>query len=182
MPPKFNDPEALFDMRREESRHGPRDDRDREKPSWRELDRKRDRGETGVSRNKEPRERHHDRAAQKLVKEQLGALFEDKEATKLRKDVLAADRTGLSQAVAAWVDAKGSFPPDDPELLSKALDVRKSNHLVLVVEALSQHLITTDPVRKKMFLLKLRGKSRTVFDRKVSGQIRQILAEHDAEH
>lgn len=173
---KFNDPEALFDKRREESRHGKRDDREREKPSWRELDRKRDRGGGGEKR--EPLDRYQDAAAQKVLKEQLGALFEDKEATELRKKLLAADRAGLGEAVAAWVDAKGSFPSDDPELLAKALDVRKAAHLLLVVDAVGQHLTCTDDVHKKMFMLKLRGKSRTVFDRKVSSRIRQVLTEH----
>ena len=175
---KFKDMEALFDTRRDEQRHGKRDDHEREKPSWRELDRRKDR--SGGANGNEPREakdRYQDKAAQKVLKAQLSALFEDKAGGALRKAVLAADRASLGDAVAAWVDAKGAFPADDPELLEKALDVRKAPHLLLVVDAVGELLKDTDDVRRKMFLLKLRGKSRTVFDRKVSGRIRAILAE-----
>ena len=180
---KFKDLEALFDKRRDEQRHGQRDDRDREKTSWRDLDRKRDRSnhtEQGSgAKVPKAKDRYADAQAQKMLKDQLGALFEDKEATKLRKDILDADRASLKDAVAAWVESKGSFPPQDPTLLEKALDTRKATHLLLVVEAVGQHLDAgTDAATKKMFLLKLKGKSRTVFDKKVSGRIRQILAEH----
>ena len=177
---KFHDPEALFDKRREEARHGTKETREREKPSWRELDRKRDRGGSGQGgeRDKEPRDRYQDAAAQKVLKAELNALFADKEGAGLRKAILEADRASLGDAVAAWVDSKGGFPADDPELLEKALDVRKAAHLLLVVDAVGELLHSTDAVRRKMFLLKLRGKSRTVFDRKVSARIRQILGAH----
>jgi hypothetical protein len=179
---KFKDHEALFDKRREEERHGVREDREREKPSWRDLDRKRDRsnhsGSSGGERETAPKDRYQDAASQKMLMGQLDALFADKEGSALRAAILAADRASLGEHVAAWIEAKQRFPADDPALLEKALDVRKTDHLLLVVEAVGEHLPTSDAATRKMFLLKLRGKSRTVFDRKVSGRIRQILAEH----
>ena len=180
---KFKDLEALFDKRRDEARHGSRDDRDGGKPSWRDLDRKRDRSShTDQDRRpdaKKPKDRYQSAQAQKALAGQLDALFEDKEATAMRKAILdAEDRAALNEAVAAWVDAKGAFPSTDPDLLEKALDARKGAHLLLVVQAVGEHLKDTDPTRRKMFLLKLRGKGRTVFDKKVGAAIRQILAEH----
>ncbi|MCO4769486.1 MAG: hypothetical protein KDA24_05600 [Deltaproteobacteria bacterium] len=179
---KFKDMEALFDSRRDEQRHGRRDQSDREKPSWRDLDRKRDRSggsaQASGSGHETAKDRYQDKAAQKLLKDQLNELFEDKEAKTLRKAILDADRTTLKAAVAAYADAKGSFPSDDPALLEKAIDVRKAAHLLLVIDAVSEHLPTADPATKKMFLLKLRGKSRTIFDKKVAATIRRVLAEH----
>jgi len=179
---KFKDLEALFDKRRDEQRHGRRDDSDRESLSWREKDRRKDRSshsdQSAAPRDKRPKDRYQDAQAQKMLASQLSDLFEDKEAKALRQAILDADRAALGDAVAAWVDAKGAFPSDDSDLLEKALNVRKAAHLGLVVDAVAAHLADTDDVRRTLFLRKLKGKSRTVFDKKVSGKIRAVLAEH----
>ncbi len=179
---KFKDLEALFDKRRDEQRHGARDDSDREKLSWREKDRRKDRSshsdQSSGPRDQRPKDRYQDAQAQKMVAAQLSGLFEDKEAKALRQAILDADRAELGDAVAAWIDSKGAFPSDDSDLLEKALGVRKAAHLGMVVEAVAEHLKNTDDVRRTMFLRKLKGKSRTVFDKKVAGTIRAVLAEH----
>lgn len=182
---KFKDLEALFDKRRDEARHGKKESGEREKRSWRDIDRGKDRSNhSDQSRSpmeKRPKDRYQKAAAQKELKGQLNALFADHGAADLRKAILDADdRVSLQQAVDAYLEERGSLPPD-PDLLEKAMGVRKDKTLLRVVDAVGELLQTTDATRKKVFLLKLRSRSRTTFDRKLSSKMKQLLAEHGAD-
>lgn len=183
---KFKDLEDLFDKRRDEQRHGLRDPVEREKRSWRDIDRGKDRSShSDQSRSTAKRslsDLYQAAAAKKQVKSELSALFEDRDASGLRAAILAApDRATLQEAVDAYLEARGSLPGDDTDLLEKAMDVRKDKTFAKVVDAVAELLRTTDEGRKKVFLLKLRSRSRTMFDRRLSRRIQEILAEHGAQ-
>jgi len=183
---KFKALEELFDKRRAAQRHGRREPGEREKRSWRDIDRGKDRSShSDQSRSptkKRPDARYQNAAAQKQLKGQLDALFADKGAKDLRAAILAAgDRVSLQTAIDAYLDARGALPGDDPDLLEKAMGVRKDKTFAKVVDAVAELLKTTDATRKKMFLLKLRSRSRTMFDRRLSSRIKEILAEHGAQ-
>lgn len=182
---KFKDLEALFDKRRDEQRHGRRDDDEHGKKSWRDIDRGKDRSahsdQTRSPMEKRPKDRYQKAAAQKELKGQLESLFEDKGAQDLRKAVLdAGDRMSLQAAVDAYIEAKGALPAD-PDVLEKAMGVRKDKTLSKVVDAVGELLETTDATRKKVFLLKLRSRSRTTFDKRVASKMKALLAKHGAD-
>jgi hypothetical protein len=184
-PPK--DFEELFDKRRDAQRHGLRDSKERapgERPSWREIDKKRD-GSTHTQQGRDPRDqpkesqdRWQSAQAQKERKGALEGLFKDKGADDLKKTVMqAADRAALQAALDAYIEKRGAFAAD-PELLEKALDARKDATVGLAVDAIAAGIAGFDAAAKKLLLLKLRGKSRTVFDSKVAGRIRALLERH----
>ena len=182
---KFKDLEEQFDQRRDEQRHGRPDAPEREKRSWRDVDRGKDRSDHSDQSRSPMRQRPDDRyqtaAAQKQLKGQLDALFVDKDALALRQAVLdAQDRIALQDALTAFIAARGALPPD-PDLLEKAMTVRKDGLLKHVVEAVGQLLETTDATRKKLFLLTLRSRSRSTFDRTLSRRMKQLLAQHGAD-
>ncbi len=182
---KFKDLEDLFDMRRDEQRHGLSDVGDKEKRSWRDIDRGKDRSSHSDQSKSPAQKRWDDRfqtaTAQKQINGELAALFEDRGAGELRAAILAAgDRGALQDAVQAYVEARGALPADDTEVLEKAMDVRQDKVFAKVVDAVAELLKTTDATRKKVFLLKLRSRSRTMFDRRLSTRIKEILAEHGA--
>ena len=179
---KFTDFEEQYDARRDEERHGHKDAQEREKPSWRELDRRRDgvghKDDSGSS-GKPTMDRYQSAQASKELKAQLTGLFVDKAGADLRRAVLdAPDKAALQDAVQALLDACGTLPSDDPLLLDKALDVRKDALLGAVVDAVGGLLQTTDDVRRKVFVLKLRSKGRTTFDKKVALKIRTLLEQY----
>ncbi len=183
MAPPKKDFEDRIDELRDTRRHGNRDDRDRsERPSWRELDHRRDRGGSG-SGPREPKEhkakdRYQSVAAQKALKADLEDLFHDHKGDALRDAILAADdRAALQTAIDAYIDARGGLPADG-EVLEKALDVRKDRTLRVVIDAIALALPECGAERRKVLLLKMRNKKRRTFDNKVSKGIQALLDEY----
>lgn len=181
-PPKKSFEEQL-DQRRDTRRHGAKDREDRrERPSWRELDHKRDRG-GGSDQNRpigkpKPQDRYQTAQAQKALKSELEGLFKDTAADALRDAILqAGDRAELQGAVDACIEARGGLP-EDGEVLEKALDVRKDRTLRTVVEAIAATLPSCSEEQQKVLLLKMRNKKRRTFDRKVSQAIQALLDEY----
>jgi hypothetical protein len=184
MPKPPVDPEELFDRRRDAARHGVQDDREpREKRSWRDVDRGRDRSAhtqqgRGAETSREPRDRWQSAQAQEALKGQLDELFRDKTGDGLRDAVMmAADKGSLESAVDAYIAAKGELPAD-PELLDRALDVKKDATLRAVVDACGRALPNADAVQRKVLLLKLKARARTTFDSRVSKGVTALVTQY----
>lgn len=184
---RWQDIEEQIDKKRQVTRHGDTRDKPREKLSWRERDKRKDSSShTDQDRDgrddKPPGDRYSDAQSQKALKGELEALFADKKGSALRDQLLnAEDRVALDEAMAAWVEARGSLPADDPEVLEKCLDARKDKTLREVVEAIGQGIADYPPDARKVLLLKMRTKARRSFDAKLSRSIKAILAEHGVE-
>ncbi len=187
MPSPPKDMEALFDQRRDEARGGPVETRERgERPSWRELDRKKDRS-SHSAQNSDLRDktaptadRWQSAQAQKELKGQLNALWRDRSADEARLRIGGTkDPVEFQAALDGWIAEKGSLPAD-PELLQRALESRKDTTVSLVVDALIGCLPTMEPTRRKVILTRLTSKARTTFDNKLATKIRALLASHGA--
>ncbi len=182
MAPPKRDFESELDRKRETRRHGEKEGRDRDdRPSWRDLDRKRDRGSHSQHEplNKaKPKDRYQSAAAQKALKGELEALFHDNKGDALRDAILAADdRAALQTAIDEYIEAKGGLPPQF-EVLEKALDVRKDRTLRVVVDAIAGALPDFAEEHQKVLLLKMRNKKRRTFDNKVSKGIQALLDQY----
>jgi len=185
---RFKDYEEEFDRARDAKRHGTRESREPgEKPSWRELDRRRDGTGHNSSRDDAPKkkagelDRYQKAQAEKALQGQLGALFADTGKDSLRQDILnATDRATLQTAVEAYLDQRGTLPGEG-ELLERALDVRNDRTLRKVVESAAAALPDLDDERRTLILLKMRTRMRTSFDLKVGKAIKALLQEYDAE-
>ena len=183
MAPPKKDFEDEIDRMRDTRRHGDRDSRDRsERPSWRELDHRRDRGGGGSQDQPleapKAKDRYQTAAAQKALRADLEGLFHDNQGDALRDAILTAeDRVALQDAIDAYIEAKGGLPADG-EVLEKALDVRKDRTLRTVVEAIATTLPTCGVEQRKVLLLKMRNKKRRTFDNKVSKGIQALLDEY----
>lgn len=182
MAPPKKDFEDEIDRARDTRRHGERDGRDRsERPSWRELDHRRDRGGSGQSQWIEApkaKDRYESAAAQKALKADLEDLFHDHKSDALRDAILnAEDRAALQDALDAYIEAKGGLPADG-QVLEKALDVRKDRTLRTVVEAIAGALPGIGDEQRKVLLLKMRNKKRRTFDNKVSKGIQALLDQY----
>ena len=187
MPPHYKDFEEQLDKRRAEQRHGQKERSERgERPSWRDLDRKRDQSPHSDQRQSQSKpqpglNRYQEAQANKALKEQLDGLFADKQQDALSQAILdAADRGAIQSAVAEYIDKKGTLP-SDPTLLEKALDCRSDKTLRAVVADISTHLGDMEPVHRRVLLLKMKTKARTSFDRKVSAAIKALLDEYGSE-
>ena len=183
MAPPKKDMEDRIDAKRDTARHGDRASRSRDdRPSWRELDRKRDR--SGSSDQGEPlettrdKDRYQTAAAQKALKGELEGLFRDTAGDALRDALLGADdRVALQEAIDAYIDSKGGLPAD-ADVLEKALDVRSDRTLRTVVQAIAGALPDCGDEQRKVLLLKMRNKKRRTFDNKVSKAIQELLDQY----
>ena len=186
MSKRWQDMEENIDKAREAARHGEKKayGGERERLTWRERDARRgqsthtSQGRDARDRDPHPKDRYSNEVAQKAAKAELEELFRDKKGDSLKKDILEADRAGLQAAIDAWIEAKGSLPSGDAEVLDKCLDARRDKTLRLVVDAISQGLGEFDDAAKKVLLLKMRAKGRRTFDAKLGRQIKALLAEH----
>jgi hypothetical protein len=186
---RWQDMEENIDKAREAARHGDKKagGGERERLTWRERDARRgqsthtNQDRDDRDRGPHPKDRYANELAQKQAKANLEELFRDKKGDSLKKDILDADRVDLQPAIDAWIEAKGSLPSDDAELLDKCLDVRRDKTLRLVVDAISQGLAGFDDAAKKVLVLKLRSKARRTFDARLGRQIKALLAEHGAD-
>jgi hypothetical protein len=182
MAPPKKDFEDRIDDLRDTRRHGEKEGRDRsDRPSWRERDRKKDRG---FSSQNDPlevtksKDRYQTKQAQEALKGELKALFHDNAGDALRDAILQAeDRVQLQTAIDAHIDAKGGLPAHG-EVLEKALDVRKDRTLRVVIEAIAVALPDCSDAQRKVLLLKMRNKKRRTFDNKVSKGIQALLDEY----
>lgn len=186
MSKRWQDMEENIDKAREARRHGEEKARgeERERLTWRERDARRgqsthtDQDRDDRDRGRGPKDRYANELAQKAAKAELEELFRDKKGDSLKKDILEADRAGLQAAIDAWIEAKGSLPKDDAEVLEKCLDARRDKTLRLVVEAIAGGIAEYDPAAKKVLLLKMRNKARRTFDARLGRRIKALLAEH----
>jgi hypothetical protein len=173
--------EEQIDELRDTRRHGDPKDKPKEKRSWRDLDRSRDRGGSGSKSKPSFLDRYNTPQAQQALKEELMELFRDKDGEAMKAKILAAtDKNELEEAIQAYLDARGRLPPD-PELLDKAMDTRKDKTLREVVEAVGRALPETDDARRRALLAKLRTKARRSFDAKVAKAARALLSEYGVE-
>jgi hypothetical protein len=182
MAPPKKDFEDRIDDLRDTRRHGSRGDDDRgERPSWRDLDRKRDRSNHSDQDRSlstpQPKDRYQSAQAQKALKSELEGLFGDNQADPRRETLLKAeDRVALEDAVNAYLDGGGL--PADSIVLEKALDVRKDATLRGVVAAIGEALPSLAGEHQKMLLLKMRTKKRRTFDAKLGKAIQELLDAH----
>ncbi len=179
----FKDFEAEFDRRRDEQRHGKSERPESgQKRSWREIDRMRD----GVGAGPPPKDQksddgYADKQAEKALKGKLDSLFRDQEGDALAEAVKGAeDRAALQAAVDALIEAGGGLPPD-PDVLEKALDVRRDKTLARVVQSIEGHLPDLSEAFRTVLLLKMRSKARTTFDARVSKAIAALLETYGVE-
>ncbi len=186
MSPRYKDFEEKFDAMREERRHGRKERPERNERSWRDIDRGRDRS-AHSDQTQSPQQakghsnRYQDAQAEKAVREQLEGLFGDKEGDALAHAILnAGDRAAIQAAVDEYIEQRGTLP-GDPTLLEKALDCRSDKTLRSVLSAIGTHLGEMEPVHRKVLLLKMKTKARSTFDRKVSGAIKELLAEYGSD-
>lgn len=186
MPRHFKDPEENLDRMREERAHGKRDQRDRDdRPSWREIDRRRaqsshtEQGRDPRSQEQAARDRYHSAQAQKALKGQLDELFRDKTGDALRDAVIQAQgKSAVQQALDAYLEAKGELPPD-PELLEKALEARKDATVRQALDVIEQVLPEAEASQRKVLLLKMRSLARRTFDAKAARKMKALLNQHD---
>jgi len=184
--PRYKDFEEEFDAMRDEQRHGRKERPEHgEKMSWRDLDRRRDQsahsdqGQAAGGQKKQGN-RYQEAQAAKALKNDLDNLFGDKVADGLTKAILeASDRSDLQSAIQDHYDQKGALPAN-PELLEKALDCRNDKMMRQVVADIATHLPEFQAVHRKVLLLKMKTKSRTTFDRKVSSAISALIDEYGA--
>jgi hypothetical protein len=177
--------EDRIDKMRGERTHGAPQDRDREKLSWREKDRRKDisphSDQAGQKHDKEAKDRYANAQAQKALKGELEDLFRDKKGESLKKGILEADRGSLQGAIDTYIEAKGALPTDDSEVLTKCLEARRDKTLRLVVAAIAEGIGEFTPDAKKVILLTIRAKARRSFDAKLGKQMKALLAEHGVE-
>ncbi len=113
---------------------------DRERPSWREIDQRRDRARTRREREPQgPAERARSRAATSQTLKQAGALFSKARGGAAGEQLARALREahgtpGLAAACRAYREALGL--PEEAALLSLFLDSGDSPLVVAAVEAL----------------------------------------------
>jgi hypothetical protein len=176
--------EEQIDRARNRARHGDPKDKRGEKPSWRELDARRDGAAHGPHRDEKPRgkskqDQFEEAQAEKAALADLNELFRDKEADSLRAEVLAIeDRKELQSAVDRWFDEKGTLPADS-ELLDKCMDVRKDSTLRRVIASLDTAMPDLDEQARLMLLRKAQTKGRRSFDAKLSKEIAALLDKHN---
>lgn len=156
-----------------------REPQERERPSWRDLDRKRDSSrhsdQAGQDRPAPTADRYATAAAQKALMGELQDLFRNPAHDALRQALLAADRAGLDAALDALIEARGGLP-DDVEVLDKAMDTRKDRTLRLVLDAVERVLPGADEAARKLLLGRVRTKGRRSFDAQVSRKSKDLLA------
>lgn len=182
MPSPPKDLEALFDKRRDEQRHGaPEAKPAGERPSWRDLDRKRDRGNHSQQArdprdDAPPTDRHQAASAQKALKKDLEDLFKDKEREAWRPKVRAAtDRAALDAVLDTMLAELGRLP-SDAEILDRALETKKDTTLLAAVDTLTGCLSSFPENTRKVLVLKLQTRGKTSFDRAVKVAIDRLLA------
>lgn len=182
MPSPPKDFEALFDARRDKLRHGEPEKGDKgERPSWRDLDRKRDRS-AHSAQGADPRDapppadRHQAASAQKALKKDLQDLFRDHGADTLRQQLRATpDRAAAQNLLEQCIEERGKLPAD-ADVLERALDARKDSVALAAVQALASALPSFPEATRKVLVLKLQARARTSFDRRLSDEIRAVLA------
>lgn len=176
------DMEDRIDKMRGERTHGDPKNREREKLSWREKDRRKDvsphSDQAGPDREPKAKDRYANAQAQKALKGELEDLFRDKKGDSLKKGILEADRGSLQGAIDAYIEAKGALPSDDSEVLIKCLEARRDKTLRVVVAAIAEGIADYTPDARKVILLTLRTKARRSFDATLGKQMKALLAEH----
>jgi len=177
--------EEQIDRARDRARHGDPREKRSEKPSWRDLDARRDGAAHGPHRDEKPKgesktkDRYAEALAEKAALADLNDLFRDKKADSLRAEVLAAaDKAELQSAVERWFDEKGELPADS-ELLDKCMDVRKDATLRRVIASVASVMAELDEPARQMLLRKAQTKGRRSFDAKLSKEIAALLEKHD---
>jgi hypothetical protein len=176
--------EEQIDRARNRARHGDPKDKRGEKPSWRDLDARRDGAAHGPHRDEKPKgkskqDQFKEAQAEKAARADLNELFRDKEADSLRAEVLATeDRAELQSVVDRWFDEKGTLPADS-ELLEKCMDVRKDATLRRVIASLDTVMADLDEQARLMLLRKAQTKGRRSFDAKLSKEIAALLDKHN---
>lgn len=145
---------------------GRRDDRDRDdRPSWRDIDRTRDRSSHtdqhkpigGGGGGKPGADRYYKAALEKAMKKRLDAVFADPErdgaARAVREAVTGAERT---EATGAYLDRYGV--PEDFETLMSMAEVKDDAVFAQVVPPMAELWDEQPPTRRKVAkqLLQLR--------------------------
>jgi len=176
--------EEQIDRARDRARHGDPKEKRGEKPSWRELDARRDGAAHGPHRDEKPRgknkqDQYKEALVEKAARADLDALFRDKEGDALRAEILGTEgRSELQAAVERWLDEKGELPADS-ELLEKCMDVRKDATLRRVIASLDSAFPELDAPAQQMLLRKAQTKGRRSFDAKLSKEISALLDKHE---
>jgi hypothetical protein len=176
--------EEQIDRARDRARHGDPKEKRGEKPSWRELDARRDGAAHGPHRDEKPRgkskqDQLKEAQAEKTARADLDALFRDKKGDALRSEILATnDRSELQAVLERWFEEKGELPADS-ELLEKCMDVRKDAILRRVIACLDSAIPDLDTPAQQMLLRKAQTKGRRSFDAKLSKEISALLDKHD---
>lgn len=146
---------------------------DDERPSWRDIDKKRDRSSHVKQEQKEkkeaPKDRwnigRHKRALDQLFKGDKGTIEHGKLYNKLHKSY---GSPAFAQTVAKYVEKYG--PPDDTSTLLLLLDVKDVEIMLLVMEKLREIYQGVMPrekedIRRKLSILALTDRSEDIKER-----------------
>ena len=157
------------------------DSDDRDRPSWREIDRKRDRSRH-VTRDKTSRKEKSLRstwAKQQYLKE-VGKFFQGEKGGKEHKVALDAIHrhygTGkFASAVKKYLKKYGI--PDDWSTLMLLLDYKDDKVLVQVIEALKEIALERSPLERQGFKDKLEILSFTASSTKIISLVERVSRE-----
>lgn len=165
---------------------GNRDDDDRERPDWRELDRRRDRSqhrhadaEPGQRRGSQ-RQQFEQRSEKNQQLKKLEALFGEAKPTAEQEKVLkkiraAKDNATLTKQCAAFVGQFGL--PRDWDSLLLFLDAADEELVLSVLEKLSQMRPNQSDIRKTNFSQQLRILNMMTQSEKVQAKVKVLLAQ-----
>jgi len=157
------------------------DSDDRDRPSWREIDRKRDRSRH-VTRDKTSRKEKSLRstwAKQQYLKE-VGKFFQGEKGGKEHKVALDAIHrhygTGkFASAVKKYLKKYGI--PDDWSTLMLLLDYKDDKVLVQVIEALKEIALERSPLERQGFKDKLEILSFTASNKQIISLVERVSGE-----
>jgi len=164
------------------------------KKSWREIDRARESGSRGVSRDPDAarRARASETSAYAAYKSQLDELFTPggaelpeslreklgppSESSQSRRRRLAALAAEPSATTLAAVREAGDPLPEDPRLLMRLMDVRDPEPLVAVLERLAERLDAGAKVNRMLLRQRLDATAAAIEDEAVAEALERVRA------
>ncbi len=146
---------------------------DDERPSWREIDKKRDRSSHVKHEQREKREApkdrwnigRHKKALDQLFKGDKGTIEHEKLHNKIHKSY---GSPAFAQTAVKYIEKYG--PPDDTSTLLLLLDVKDVEIMLLMIEKLRETYQGVSPrekedIRRKLSILALTDRSEDVKER-----------------
>jgi hypothetical protein len=144
-----------------------------ERPSWRDIDKKRDRSSHTKQEQREkkeaPKDRwnvgRHKKALDQLFKGDKGTIEHEKLYTRIHKSY---GSPGFVQNVIKYIEKYG--PPDDASTLILSLDAKKAEVMLLVMDKLKEIYSNVsgrekEDIRRKLSILALTDRSEDIKER-----------------